>query len=385
MVLDAEHDEVISTDGVTQAVSATVEIILVLVAVAVSCALPGAFLVLRRMSLVSDAISHVMLFGIVLAFLVTGNLDSPWLMFGAAATGVLTVALVEALQRTRLVKEDAAIGLVFPALFAMGALFVSMYSRNIHLDLDSVLLGQPAFAYKARWTIGQTEIRPIHILTVLAMLNTGLIVVFYKELKLATFDAALAASLGFLPGAIHYGLMTLVSLTAVACFDAAGAVLVVAFFIVPAAAAYLLTDRLSVMLALSAVIGAIGAVAGTWISLELDTNIPGAVAVVLGLLFALVFVFAPGRGMISRTLQRVRQRKRFHETMLAIHLLQHEGTPHEVDEARIDSLHRLLEWDAKRVRRVIERACSRDLMKQEGGLLKLTARGREAARSVLSL
>lgn len=365
--------------------SAELEITLVLVAVAVSCALPGVFLVLRRMSLVSDAISHVLLFGIVLAFLITRDLDSPWLMFGAAATGVLTVALVETLQRTRLVKEDAAIGLVFSALFALGALFVSMYSRNIHLDLDSVLLGQPAFAYQPRWTIAGTPIKPLWILTVLALVNAGLIAIFYKELKLATFDAGLAASLGFLPGVLHYALMTFVSLTAVACFDTAGAVVVVAFFIVPAAAAYLLTDRLWVMLLLSAGLGAIGAAIGTWLSLQFNTNIPGMVAVVLGLIFAAVFVIAPGRGLIARGLRRWTQQRRFLETMLAIHLLQHEGTAEEADESRVDGLHRHLEWDPKRVRRVIDRAESRELVKEHGGLLKLTEQGRAAAREILNV
>jgi len=363
--------------------SSTLEIMLVVVAVAVACAVPGVFLVLRRMSLVSDAISHVLLFGIVLAFLATGDLDSPWLMVGAAATGVLTVALVETLQRTRLVKEDAAIGLVFPALFAMGALFVSMYSRNIHLDLDSVLLGQPAFAYQPRWTVAGTPIKPLLVMSLVGLLNVTLILIFYKELKLATFDAGLAAALGFLPGALHYGLMTLVSLTAVVCFDTAGPVLVVAFFIVPAAAAYLLTDRLSVMLLLSVLLGAIGAATGTWLSLQWDTNIPGTVAVVLGLIFAAVFVLAPGRGWIARLFRRWNQIRRFHEMMLAIHLLQHEGRPEEEEESRIDGLHHHLEWDAIRVRRVIERAVSRSLVREERGLLRLTPEGRAAAQELL--
>src|SRR5947207_14812531 len=105
------------------------EIALVLVIVAVACSLPGAFLVLRRMALVSDAISHVLLFGIVLAYFATRDVTSPWLLAGAAATGVLTVALVEALQRTKLVKADATVGLVFPALFALGVLLASIYTR----------------------------------------------------------------------------------------------------------------------------------------------------------------------------------------------------------------------------------------------------------------
>lgn len=361
------------------------EITLVLVAVAVACALPGVFLLLRRISLVSDAISHVLLFGIVIAYFLAGDPDSPFLLVGAATTGVLTVALVEALQRTKLVKEDAAIGLVFPALFALGALLVTMYGRNVHLDLDSVLMGQPGFAFQPRWTVAGVGIKPLAVLGVIALLNIVVIAIFYKELKLATFDAALAATLGFLPGLLHYGLMTLVSLTAVASFDAAGPVLVVAFFIVPAATAYLLTDRLWLLLLLSAVIGSVAAVMGTWVSLEEDLNIPGTIAVILGLLFAATFVLAPQRGLLAQAIRRVSQHRRFLETMLTIHLFQHEGTAAEVDEARVEGLHRHLAWEPRRVKQVVERAEGRDLVREVSGLLQLTERGRAVAREMLNV
>jgi manganese/zinc/iron transport system permease protein len=367
------------------AIPPRIEITLVLVAIAVACALPGVFLVLRRMSLVSDAISHVMLFGIVIAYFLIGDLDSPWLLAGAAATGVLTVAFVEALQRTRLVKEDAAIGLVFPALFALGALLVTMFMRNVHLDIDSVLMGQPGFAFRPRWYFGGVPIKPLAVLAVVALLNAGLIAIFYKELKLATFDPALAAALGFVPFALHYGLMTLVSLTAVVSFDAAGPVTVVAFFIVPAASAYLLTDRLSIMLLLSAVFGATAAVAGTELSLELDTNIPGTIAVVLGMLFTVVFIAAPRRGLVVQAIHHWSQHRRFLETMLAIHLFHHEGTAVEEDECRVTNLHQHLEWEPARVRRVVSRAEGRDLVRVESGLLKLTPGGRAMVRDVLNV
>ena len=363
-------------------VNPRLEITLVLVAAAVACALPGVFLVLRRLSLVSDAIGHVMLLGIVCAFFLTGDLESPWLLAGAAAAGVLTVALVEALQRTRLVKEDAAIGLVFPALFALGALLASMFVRNVHLDIDSTLQGRAEFSFLPRWTVLGTAVKPLAVVAAAAALNAALIGVFFKELKLAAFDAALAATLGFLPGVLHYGLMTAVSLTAVAAFDAAGAVLVVAFFVVPAAAAYLLTDRLGVMLLLSALIAAGAAAGGTWLSLEYDTNIPGTVAVVLGLVFGVVFLVAPGRGLAAQGLRRWNQHRRFLETTLAVHLFQHAGTAAETEEARIDGLRQHLGWDAARAARVVRRAEARGLVRREGGLLKLTEGGRSAAREV---
>jgi manganese/zinc/iron transport system permease protein len=359
------------------------EITLVLIVVAAACALPGAFLVLRRMSLVSDAISHVLLFGIVLAYFATQNADSPWLLVGAAAVGVLTVALVELLQRTRLIKEDAAIGLVFPALFAAGVLLASLYLRQTHLDVDRVLLGQPEYARQARWEVAGTPIKPLWVMIGVLALNALLVVIFSKELKLTTFDPALAASLGFRPALMHYGLMTVVSLTAVAAFDAVGPVLVVGFFVIPAAAAFLLTDRLAVMVGLAVVIGAIGAAIGTQVALQLDSNIAGTVAVMLGALFGLALTLAPHRGLVAQAAQRWNQIRAFRQTMLTIHLLQHEGTPAEADESRLDGLHRHLHWPARQVGTVVSRAERNGLVRKVGDLLKLTEAGRDRAREVL--
>ena len=361
------------------------EVVLLVVAVAAACAVPGVYLVLRRLALVGDAISHVLLFGIVVAYFLVRDLDSPWLMAGAALSGVLTVALVELLQRTGLMKEDAAIGLVFPALFAAGTLLASMYFRQTHLDVDQVLLGSAEQVYQTqRVYFGSVYVRqPTLIMIGMFAVNVGLVAVFYKELKLSTFDPALAASLGFLPGVLHYGLMTAVSLTTVAAFDAVGPVLVVAFLVVPAMTAYLLTDRLSRMLVLSVLIGAAAAVAGVMLAFRLDTNTAGTVAAVLGLVFGVVFLLAPGRGLLSQVLRRWRQRREFHVTMLAIHLHQHEGTPAEADEARADGLHRHLYWTPAEVAGVVARAERGGVVTRAGELLKLTDEGRRRAREVL--
>jgi manganese/zinc/iron transport system permease protein len=367
--------------------SIQLETTLLVVAVAAACAVPGVFLVLRRLALVGDAISHVLLFGIVVAYFVVRDLDSPWLMAGAAASGVLTVALVEMLQRTRLVKEDAAIALVFPALFAAGTLLASMFFRQTHLDVDQVLLGNAEFVFQTeRLHLGSVYLgrRPTLVLAGLFVVNAGLVAVFYKELKLSTFDPALAAALGFWPGALHYGLMSAVSLTTVAAFDAVGPVLVVAFLVVPAAAAYLLTDRLSRMLALSVLIGAAGAVGGVMLAFRLDTNIAGTVATVLGLIFGAVFLAAPNRGLVAQVLRRWRQRREFLVTMLAIHLLHHEGTAAESDEARTGGLHRHLSWTPALVADVVSRAERAGVVTRAGELLKLTPAGRQRAREVLA-
>jgi len=357
-------------------------LVLVLAVVAAACAVPGVFLVLRRMALVTDAIGHTLLFGIVLAYFATRDIDSPWLLVGAALTGLLTVVLVELLQRTKLVKADAAIGLVFPAFFALGVLLVSLKARNIHLDIDAVLVGQPDLAEYPRWKLFGTPVSPVQVMSAVLALNIALCVLLYKELKLSTFDPGLAASLGFRPGLMHYGLMAVVSVTAVAAFDAVGPVLVVGFFVVPAATAFLLTDRLGVMIVLACGVGALGAWLGVAAADRAETNTAGSVAAALGVLFTLAFLFAPHRGQVAQVLKRRGQRRAFEETMLAVHLYQHENTPAEADEARVDGLHEHLKWDANRVARVVARATENALVTRAGELLKLTEAGRERATDV---
>src|SRR5919107_1892374 len=267
------------------------EIQLIASIVAVACALLGVFLVLRRMAMMSDAISHTVLLGIVIAFFITRSITSPLLLIGAALMGVLTVSLVELINRTRLVREDAAIGLVFPAIFSIAVIMISRFAGDVHLDTDAVLLGELAFAPFNRLNVLGLNIPEALVTTSgILLINIIFIVLFYKELKLATFDAALAAALGFLPAVIHYALMALVSLTAVGAFDAVGSVLVVAFMIAPPAAAYLLTDRLSRMLIYSALIGVFSAISGYWLAHPLDASIAGSMATMTGISFLLAYL-----------------------------------------------------------------------------------------------
>lgn len=359
-------------------------LVLLLASVGAACAVPGVFLLLRRVALVSDAISHVLLFGIVVAYLLVNDRSSPLLFLGAAASGVLTVALVELLQRTRLVKEDAAIGLVFPVLFAVGAVLLTLYvPTTAHLDIDAVLLGNEVYSASpaSEWRPFGIPLGPraAWVLIGLFVLNALLVLLVYKELKLSTFDPELAVVYGFAPAVLHYGLMTGVSLTAVAAFDAVGVVVVVALFVVPAATAYLLTDRLSWLLVLSVAFAVGGAVAGTLLAIAIDANVAGTVAVVLGLVFAVVFLIAPRRGLVAQLLTRLAQRRRFFETMLTIHLLQHENTPEEADESDVTGLHRHLHWLPAEVMAVVKRAERNGLVTDQGGRLKLTAEGRAVA------
>ncbi len=355
------------------------EILLLAVLVSVSCALPGTFLVLRQMSLMSDAISHSVLLGIVIGFFITGRIDSPVLLILAAATGILTVSLVELLHQTQLVKEDAAIGVVFPALFSLGVILVTRYAGSVHIDQDVVLLGEIALSPFDRivffgWNLPRALVTMSFIL-VIALLS---MFVFYKELKISTFDVGLATSLGFSPILINYGLMSLVSVTAVGAFDAVGAILVIALMIVPPATAYLLTDRLSTMLILSSLTGAVSAVCGYGVAIKLDASIAGAMATMTGFTFLLAFLFAPKRGMISIFFRRLQQKLFFAQNMLLIYLNNHNISNDSTEDNYqmvpydLDQVHYHLHWDESFTEKVIFYAEQNGCVERNNGILYLT-------------
>ena len=365
--------------------NAHLDIQLIAIVTAVACALPGVFLVLRRMTLMSDAISHAILPGIVLAFFLTESLSSPLLILAAAGTGVLTVLFVELLQRTKLVKADAAIGLTFPALFSIGVILISRFANNVHLDMDAVLLGELAYAPFNRLEVFGYDLGPVSLSVMGAILivNLAFILVFYKELKLVTFDANLAAALGFAPTLIHYGLMTLVSVTTVGAFDAVGSILVVALIAGPPATAYLMTDRLSRMLILSAIIGSVNAISGYWFASLFDVAIAGAIATMTLFIFGLIFLGVPKRGLIAIARRRARQKWEFAQTMLVIHLFNHEGLPEAEAESAMAHLHEHLSWDPTFTTQVVKYALNNRYVSQEETQLTLTERGRTIAQQAL--
>jgi len=363
-----------------------VEIIILASVTAVACALPGVFLVLRRVALMSDAISHAILLGIVLAFFVVKNLASPWLIVAATLTGVLTVTLTEMIIHTQKLKKDAAIGLVFPVLFSIGVILINRYTSDVHIDADCVLFGEIAFAPFNRMIIKGVDVGPqgLWLMSGILILNILFITLFYKELKIATFDQGLAAALGFLPAAIHYGLMTLVSITAVGAFEHVGSILVVALMITPPATAYLLTNRLSTMLFLSAGLGILSAVGGYFLSFWLDASIAGSMATMSGVIFFFVFIFAPERGLLARFTVKQFRRWDFASEMLAVHLLQAEMAHAEETERVVGHMHDHMLWNDTFTSEAIAQAIQDGLLKKDGNRLRLTPFGREKAKFSIS-
>ncbi len=281
-----------------------VTIVLVGTLVGVAASLLGTFLVLRRESMLSDAISHSVLLGIVVVYLLTGTLDTPLHVVGAALAGLATVWLTDVLVRSRRVKSDAAIGLVFPALFAVAVLLINLYARDVHLDTDAVLLGEIAFAWLDVVRVGALEVaRSLVTMLVVTLVNLAFVVLLYKELKLATFDPQLAAALGLRPALLGYALLGLVSVSAVGAFDAVGAILFVAFVIVPPTAAYLLTDRLWRMLTLGCLIAVGSSLGGYAFARAYDVSIGGAMASATGV-FLLLALLLGKHGVLARAWRR---------------------------------------------------------------------------------
>ena len=363
-----------------------VAIVLVGVLVSVASSLLGTFLVLRKSSMLSDAISHSILLGIILVYLITGNQYSPFFIVGAALAGVATVALTELLARTKRVKNDAAIGLVYPLLFAIAVVLINLYARNVHIDVDAVLLGEIGFVWLDVAVIGGWEI-PKALLTMgaVTLVNLLFVSVFYKELKLSTFDPGLAAALGFSPTLIYYLLLTLTSITAVTAFDAVGAVLLVAFVIVPPAAAYLLTDKLWRMLLYGALIGVGSSLLGYATALYFDVSIGGMMACYTGVFLGLSFLFSPRYGLVAQQFRKSAQRHDNQERMLLVHLYNHEAGDVGKQENTVGALRTHLRWKDAQVESILMSSLDKNLVEkgQQDDRLYLTQKGRVMAQAIM--
>lgn len=271
------------------------EIYVIAVLISVACAIPGTFLVLRKLSMMTDSITHTILLGIVLTFFLVKDLNSPFFLFGATLMGVVTVWLTQLVSDCKLVGEDASIGFIFPLLFSIAVILISKFGGNLHLDLDSVLLGELTFAPFQRFIFWGKDIgaKGIYLSGFILLANILYHISLFKELKVTTFDPTFATSIGISTGYIHYSFMTTVSLTAVGAFETAGSVLVIAFMICPASTAYLLTNHLEKMVLISCFFAILGSVLGIYFAFLFDVSIAGSVALVLGFFFGVVFLLKP--------------------------------------------------------------------------------------------
>ena len=279
---------------------------------AVACALPGCFLVLRKMSMMGDAISHAVLPGIAIGFLLTQSRASMGMFLGAAATGLLTAVLTQWVSRFGRVDRGAAMGIVFTTLFAVGLLLIRQASDHVDLDPGCVLYGAMELTPLDTVTLAGSEIpRAVLVIGAAMLVNLVVVVAFFKELRLSSFDPELSDTLGFSSNFLHYLLMVLVAVTTVAAFEAVGSIIVIAMLVVPPATALLLTRRLVPMLVIASAAGVVSAALGHlsaltvpgWFGFD-STSSSGMMAVANGLLFLLAWLFGPAEGIATRWMRR---------------------------------------------------------------------------------
>ena len=279
---------------------------------AVACALPGCFLVLRKMSMMGDAISHAVLPGIAVGFILTGSRASVPMFLAAAVTGVLTAVFTQWVSRFGRVDRGAAMGIVFTTLFALGLILIVQAADHVDLDPGCVLYGAMELTpLDGRMVLGWEVPRAVFSIGAVLLINLLFVVALFKELRLSSFDASLSDTLGFSSNLLHYLLMTVVAVTTVAAFEVVGSIIVIAMLIVPAATALLLTHRLVPMLVIASTVGVLSAGLGHLVAITVptwfgygSTSSSGTMATVAGLLFGVAWLFGPTDGLVFRAARR---------------------------------------------------------------------------------
>tara|TARA_B100001989_G_scaffold252629_1_gene235397 strand:- start:2093 stop:3202 length:1110 start_codon:yes stop_codon:yes gene_type:complete len=361
------------------------QIIIIACLVAISASLLGVFLVLRGVSMMSDAISHCVLLGIVGIFFLVKNLHSPLLIIGAMLTGFLAVLLIEYFINSTQMKSDSAIGLVFPFFFAVAILLINLFASSIHIDEQCVLLGEIGFAPLNRLIIYGKDIGPVAIWTmsIVLVINCLFVITFYKELVCSVFDRLLSFSLGFKPTFIYYGLMLCVSLTTVGAFDAVGSILIIALMITPPATAYLLTLKLRQMIIYSIGIGCVNSIVGYYVAVFYDASITGSICIVAAVNFLLAFIFSKHHGLLMRYYLHKQQQLEFSSVLLTIQLLDHEHTEMEPFENSFENLIVHMKWPITFSNKVVAYCLKKEWVVHQQDYFVLTDLGREIAKKAL--
>ena len=347
------------------------EVFLTLLMTALACASLGSFLVLRRLAMTCDGLAHSVLLGIVLAFFIVHDLSSIYLIVGAAAFGLLTVYTVELLGEKGLVKKNDALGIVVPLFFSMAVLLISKFFRNVHLDIDMVLMGEILLTPFTR--LGDLP-KSLVVMSGMLVINLGFSAILYRILQVATFDADFARLQGIPVRRLFYGLMTLTSMTAVLAFDTIGSILVISFFVAPAAAALLVARSLWQMITYSLTFAALNAALGFWAATTWNLSVSGMCSLA-GLITVTITVLVNSEGLIAKLVQAIQIRRQLHGNLILIHLWQHHRNRRELG---FEEIRYHLNWTEEKVRLHIKDLEKRQLVRRNEslGLYELTDDGR---------
>ena len=358
----------------------------VLIATAVACSIVGVFVMLRNLAMICDAISHSILLGIVLAYFITKDLHSPFLIVGASIFGVITCACIELLTKTRFITQDTSVGIVFPMFFSVAVILISVYAKNVHIDTDVVLMGEVIMAPFNRLEIFGLDLpRSLWIMFFVIIANIVFISIFYRVLNISSFDMTFASMVGISISILYYCLMAMVSLTAVASFESVGAILTISFFVAPAASAYLLSKNMKKTIVLSLIYAVANTCIGFYFAWIWNLSISGMCATVFGISFLLTLMFCPD-GIVVSKIRHYKKRGKFTKEMIVLHMDNHSKDDNMYAELGISSMKHHFNWSGLRLSKYMNSLQKEGYVNRDDkmGVYTLTQKGRKYQKEIRS-
>ena len=361
-----------------------IESLYILIITSLACAILGVFLVLRRLSMVSDAISHSVLLGIVIGYFITKDIGSALLIIGASLFGVLTTICIELLIKSKRVSEDASVGIIFPMFFSVAVILITRYARNVHLDTEVVLIGEIILAPFHRINfLGASLPKALVQMSFVLLINIIFVTVFFRKLKISSFDPVYAGVAGIAGTGLYYIFMALISFTAVSAFESVGAILAIAFFISPAASAYLISKDLKITLLLSAVYAIVNSCIGYFLAVKFNVSMSGMCAVVSGLTFMITIAVYPG-GIITKMIRYIKNKNRFSRELLILHIDNHTGKKNALGELGYSTIREHIAWSDRKLKYVLDKLIKKGYVyrAKERGVYSLTETGKKLSNDI---
>ena len=361
-----------------------IESLYILIITSLACAVLGVFLVLRRLSMVSDAISHSVLLGIVIGYFVTKDIGSVLLIIGASLFGVLTTVCIELLIKSKRVTEDASVGIIFPLFFSIAVILITRYARNVHLDTEMVLIGEIILAPLHRINfLGLSLPKALVQMSFVLLINIVFIAVFFRKLKISSFDPVYAGVAGIAGAGLYYVFMALVSFTAVSAFESVGAILTISFFISPAASAYLISKDLKITIFLAAVYAVVNSCIGYFLAVKFNVSMSGMCAVVSGLTFMITIAVYPG-GIITKIIRYIKNKNRFSRELLILHIDNHTGKKNALGELGYSTIREHIAWSDSKLKYVLDKLIKKGYVyrAKERGVYSLTETGKKLSDDI---
>ena len=361
-----------------------IESLYILIITSLACAVLGVFLVLRRLSMVSDAISHSVLLGIVIGYFVTKDIGSVLLIIGASLFGVLTTVCIELLIKSKRVTEDASVGIIFPLFFSIAVILITRYARNVHLDTEVVLIGEIILAPLHRINfLGLSLPKALIQMSFVLLINIVFIAVFFRKLKISSFDPVYAGVAGIAGAGLYYVFMALVSFTAVSAFESVGAILTISFFISPAASAYLISKDLKITIFLAAVYAVVNSCIGYFLAVKFNVSMSGMCALVSGLTFMITIAVYPG-GIITKIIRYIKNNNRFSRELLILHIDNHTGKKNALGELGYSTIREHIAWSDSKLKYVLDKLIKKGYVyrAKERGVYSLTETGKKLSDDI---